>query len=188
MTGKLLLLLGPSGSGKGTVMEYLKKNFPEFKFPPSYTTREMRPGEVEGEVYHFVSEEEFKRKISEGKFLEWAIVHEDNYYGTKKEEILDALEAGQNVAREVDVQGVKSIRKILGKENVITLFITTPSWEELKERILSRADMTDEELKKREESYKDELKFAEECDYKVENQTGKLGDTLAKIYDIVNAI
>ncbi len=88
-----------SGSGKGTVIAHLRKVFPDAVFPLSCTTRSPRPGEKDGEVYHFINKEEFQRRIKAGDILEWAIVHHDNYYGTLKQPILDALKAGKIVIR-----------------------------------------------------------------------------------------
>lgn len=186
--GKLILILGPSGSGKGTIIQYIKKNYPEFIFPRSYTTRDMRPGEKEGEVYHFISKEEFKSKIQNGEFLEYATVHQDNLYGTIKSEIIEPLKQGKTVVREVDVQGVESIWSKLGKENVTTIFITTPSWDDLRDRILGRADMTFEELEKREQSYHTEMKFAEICNFVIESITGQIDKALARTKEIIDSI
>lgn len=186
--GKLILILGPSGSGKGTIIQYIKKNYPDFVFPRSYTTRDMRPGEKDGEVYHFISKEEFKAKIQNGEFLEYAVVHQDNMYGTIKSEIMTPLQEGKTVVREVDVQGVESIWDKFGKENVTTIFITTPSWDDLRDRILGRADMTFEELEKREESYYNEMKFAALCDHVIESITGQIDKALAKTKQIIDAI
>ena len=87
LDGKLFIVSGPSGVGKGSLIAQLKKLFPEFVFPISHTTRPMRPGENEGEVYHFISKEEFERGIEAGEFLEYAYIHQSNYYGTLKKPI-----------------------------------------------------------------------------------------------------
>ena len=100
MQGKLFLLVGPSGSGKSSVLSELKKRYPDYVFPLSATTRAIREGEKEGEVYHFLSKEEFKKGIDSGRFLEWAIVHQDNYYGLIKAPIMEALEEGKTIIRE----------------------------------------------------------------------------------------
>ncbi len=183
--GKLILILGPSGSGKGTIMHYLKKEHPEFVFPPSYTTRDPRPGEIEGDIYHYVSREEFDQLIENDDLLEWAIVHEDNYYGTNRKEIEAGLAEGKVVIREVDIQGVESIWEKMGKENVETLFITAKTWDDLQERILDRADMSEEELEKRQRSYEKETEFAEQCDYVLYNEYRKKDEAFA---DVENAL
>lgn len=184
--GKLILILGPSGSGKGTIINYLKKKYPHFTFPCSYTTRKPRPGEKDGDAYHFISKKQFKQLINTDVFLEWAIVHSDNYYGTNRHEILDSLNDGQIVVREVDVQGVESIWKILGKENVITVFVTTPSWLYLKHRIVKRSKISQTELRSRERSYGYETKFASSCTHVVESLDDKIPETFAQIDKIIS--
>lgn len=184
MKGRLFLILGPSGSGKGTVIRYLKEHFPAFVFPVSCTTRVPRPGEREGDIYHFVNNDEFERRIKSGEFLEWAVVHGDNYYGTLRRPILDALQSGKTVIREVDMQGVQSIRDILPSD-VVTIFITTESWEELKRRILARHEESDQELTQRHESFLREMTFARECDYVVENKRDREEDCFREVVNII---
>lgn len=169
MSGILYLILGPSGSGKGTVLSLLKQRHPEFVFPVSCTTRVKRPTEVEGEVYHFISKEEFKRRIEAGEFLEWAVVHQDNYYGTMKAPIMEALAAGKTVVREVDVQGVRSIRALMPGDQCVSIFLTVPDWETLKGRILQRAVMSEEELARRHESFLKEKEWERECDHVIQS-------------------
>lgn len=185
--GKLFLILGPSGSGKGTVINYLRKKFPQAIFPLSCTTRQPRPNEKDGEVYHFLTREEFQERISAGEFLEWAVVHNDNFYGTLKKPILDTLASGKIVVREVDMQGVESIRKILPPEQVVAIFITAPSWENLKRRILGRSKILDDELKKREESFKREMEFSKKCDFVVMSEEGRINEFCQKTADIIRS-
>ena len=182
--GKLVLILGPSGSGKGTVLDFLKHKHPEFVFPLSCTTRQMRPNEKDGDVYNFVSEKVFKEKIENGEFLEYAFIHDMNYYGTLKKPILDALESGKVVVREVDVQGVRSIREILPADLLITIFLNA-NWDDLEKRICKRAPITDEELKERHESYPREMKWLEECDFVVESVEGKIDEQCRVVEDII---
>lgn len=185
--GKLFLILGPSGSGKGTVIKYLRKKFPEAVFPISCTTRMPRPGEQEGDMYHFLTKEEFGKRIAAGEFLEWAMVHHDNKYGTLKKPILDAIDGGKIVIREVDMQGVKSIRALLPKEKVISIFITAPSWGNLKKRITGRSPLGRDELLQREKSFAREMEFSRECDYVVMSEQGKIKEYSEKVGDIVAA-
>lgn len=181
----MFLILGPSGSGKGTVIAYLRRQFPQAIFPLSCTTRKPRPREQDGQVYNFISKEDFKRKIETGEFLEWAVVHHDNYYGTLKRPILDALNFGKIVIREVDMQGVESIRKILPQDQVTAIFLTAPSWEKLKNRILKRSKISDEELKQREESFKREMEFSRKCDFVVMSEEGEIDEFCKKVEDII---
>lgn len=183
--GKLFLILGPSGSGKGTVIDYLRKEFPNAVFPLSCTTRTPRPGEKDGQVYNFLTKEEFQKKIGTGDFLEWAIVHHDNYYGTLKQPILDALKAGKTVIREVDMQGVKSISKLLPRDQMVAIFITAPSWENLKQRILGRSNIPEEELNQREDSFKREMEFSRDCDFVVMSKEGKIEEFCGEVASII---
>lgn len=176
ITGQLILILGPSGTGKGTVIAHLKKTFPELVFPASYTTRDTRPGEKAGEVYHFITQEKFKQKIDRGDFLEYAIVHGDNYYGTDKNEILKNLRKGKTVLREVDIQGVNSLKQIIPLEHIHTIFITTDSWQKLEKRIKKRANISQEELLKREKSYHKEIESLNEMDHILYSEEGKIDE------------
>ena len=183
--GKLILIIGPSGSGKGVVIRSLKKNYSSYIFPISCTTRLPRPGERDGEVYHFISRDDFLKRIERGDFLEWAIVHHDHYYGTLKEPILDALSGGKILVREVDVQGMNSILKILPKDQVVTIFLTTPSWEILQARILHRHKETEHELIQRKISFEKELEESKKCDYIVHSLEGQIPKMVSEIEKII---
>lgn len=183
--GKFFLILGPSGSGKGTVIHCLRKEFPNAVFPLSCTTRMPRPGERDGEVYHFLTKEEFQKKIDASDFLEWAVVHHDNFYGTLKKPISDALAAGQIVIREVDMQGVEAIRKLIPRDQVKAIFITAPSWENLKKRILGRSAIPEEELKQREDSFKKEMEFSKQCDFVVMSEEGEIDEFCSEVASII---
>lgn len=185
MNGKLFLIVGPSGSGKSSVFEELKNRHPEFYFPLSATTRAMRPGEKDGMIYHFYTQERFKKGILNEEFLEYAVVHQDNYYGLIKKPVLEALEKGNTVIREVDIQGFESIREVIPKKNLVTIFITVPDVKDLVERITQRSKMSEDELKKRLKSMQIEIKKARECDYLVENKAGELEKTVGKVEKII---
>lgn len=184
LTGKLFIISGPSGVGKGTVIRALKQQFPNFVFPISHTTRPMRPGEKDGEVYHFITSERFKEGISKGEFLEWAQVHKSFYYGTLKKPILDALEQGKIVIREVDVQGFHSIRKVIPRENLVTIFLKAENSKKLIERIEKRGHLPTEEVVQRMVSAELEMKDAELFDYQVwslENQIPQCVEDVKRI-------
>lgn len=185
MKGKLFLILGSSGSGKGTVLSALRERHGEWIFPLSCTTRGKRPHEKDGEVYNFISKKEFQAKIEAGEFLEWAVVHQDNYYGTLKRPILEALEGGKTIVREVDVQGLRSIRGIISKDQLVSIFLTVKSWSVLKARILKRSKISDDEMKKRYESYLRESEWARECSYVVESVEGEQEEIIKKIERII---
>lgn len=185
MKGKLFLIVGPSGSGKSSVMMGLKKLHPEYTYPLSATTRPLREGEKDGDIYHFYTQVQFEKGLKKGEFLEHALVHESYYYGTLKKPIQEALEAGKTLVREVDIQGFDSLRKALPKENLVTIFITVPNKEELIERIVNRASISQGELKKRIESMHREFTWARECDYLVENRSGELQKSVTAVAEII---
>ncbi|MFA6992382.1 MAG: guanylate kinase [Candidatus Gracilibacteria bacterium] len=186
-SGKLFLIVGPSGSGKGTVIKELKRLYPGFVFPVSYTTRNPRSGEKDGEVYHYVSKQEFERMIKDDELLEYAIVHSDNYYGTSKNDILKPLKGGAVVIREVDIQGFHSIGKIVPKEHLVSIFMKVSDENDLKQRILRRGKISDEEMEERMESARKELVQAVDCNYQVENKWGDPSTCIGKVRDIILA-
>lgn len=169
------------------MIDALKRDFPDFFYPVSSTTREKRPGEVEGGVYNFISREEFEAGISEGKFLEYAVVHSDNYYGTQKEPIMKALEAARHVVREIDIQGFESIKKEIPPENLVSIFLYVNSWEVLRSRILRRHQESDEELEQRRESFEREMERRNLCDYQVESREGEIQECVDEVEAIIRA-
>ena len=185
MKGKLFLILGPSGSGKGSVLEKLRAKHPDFLFPVSATTREKRPGEKDGVTYHYITKMEFEAGIKKSEFLEHALVHEINYYGIPKKPIMDGLAEGKTIVREVDIQGFEEIRKHIDPKNLVSIFITVPNQQELVDRIIKRAPISEEELKHRIVSMRMELAKARECDYLVENKMGELEKTVEKVEKII---
>jgi guanylate kinase len=185
LIGKFFLIVGPSGSGKSSVLKMIKQRYAGFVYPISFTTRAIREGESDGEVYHFIGVDEFKKKIEAGEFLEYALVHKTNYYGTDKKMILDALEIGAVVVREVDVQGFMSIRDLIPKENLVTIFIDLGDENELEERIRNRAEMSEDEFEKRMESMKKEMAMKELCNYSVKNPFGKLNECVSDVEKII---
>lgn len=185
MKGKLFIIVGPSGSGKSSVLMEFKKRHPEYVYPLSATTRPMRDGEKDGDIYHFYSKERFEKGIKNDEFLEYAIVHQDNYYGLIKKHVIDALKEGNTVVREVDIQGFDSIKEKMPPKNLVTIFITVPDKQELIDRITHRAAISEDELKKRLESMHKEFARARDCDYMVENKHGELEKTVAKVEEII---
>lgn len=173
MSRKFILIIGPSGVGKGTMLRMLRERHPEIFFPVSATTRGPRPGEKEGETYYFLSNEAFLQKMNAGEFLEYAHVHGGNSYGTLKAPILKALEEGKTVVREVDYQGFLSIKQIIPNQ-ITSIFILPPSLDILKKRIRGRAPISNAELDARMESLKKEIAIAKECDIQLETIDGDL--------------
>lgn len=165
--GKLILIIGPSGTGKGTMINLLKEDYKDFIYPISATTRKRRENEQEGVQYYFLTKDEFENKIENNEFLEYANVHNSAYYGVLKQPILVGLKEGKTLIREVDYQGFNSIKEIIPKENLKTLFIMPVCDEILIKRINERAAISQDELNKRLQSIKDEVKMANLCDSQV---------------------
>jgi guanylate kinase len=185
--GTLALIVGVSGSGKGALMAAARTAFPDAVFPVSCTTRALRPGEVAGETYEFVTDAEFDARSARGDFLEWAH-YGGHRYGTAKGEILNALTQGKLVLREVEVQGARHIRDALPKENVVSIFIHAGTWELLAARIQARAPISEEELAKRRERYEDEMSFQAEADHVLENRDGALAEATAAFTTLLASI
>ena len=143
--GILLVMSGPSGAGKGTLCAHLREQIP-VALSNSATTRAPRKGEQEGVNYFFMTQDEFKQKIQEDGFIEWAKVY-DNYYGTPRKYVEDMLDAGQNVMLEIDPQGAKSVK--LRIPDAVLVFIMPPSYKELERRIRGRGTETEEQIEKR---------------------------------------
>ncbi len=180
--GNVIVISAPSGTGKTTVCKHLLKMVPNLVFSVSYTTREKRPGEIEGKDYYFVSKEEFVKMVKEKKFLEWAKVY-DHYYGTPKKFVEQAINSNKDILLDVDVQGGKNIKKIY--PNGIFIFLLPPSKKVLLERIKKRGKDTPEEIVKRLKNIKQELKYIKYYDYVVVND--KLDETLKTIVSIITA-
>lgn len=179
------MIIGPSGVGKGSIISKIKDKLPNTVFPVSFTTRAKREGEIEGQTYFFISKGKFEEKIKRGEFLEYALVHKKAYYGTDKKTITEGLKNNQNVIREIDFQGYESVKKILNKEQYKTIYITAGDWNTLKERITSRAAITDEELEKRHQSFLIEEKYKDEADFIISNKNGELDKAVQNIIDII---
>ena len=164
---RLVVLAGPTAVGKGTVSTFIRENFPEVRFSVSATTRAPRPGEVDGVHYYFVSDEEFDRKIAAGELLEWAVVHNSYRYGTPRPPIDDALEQGQSILLEIDLQGARLVRAAMPEARLI--FLLPPTWEELVRRLIGRGTEAPAEQQRRLETAKVELAAQDEFDFKVTN-------------------
>lgn len=166
--GKIFFFSGPSGVGKGTLINHLRETQPDFVFPASCTTRAPRPGEIHGETYYFITKEEFEAKIAQGDFLEYAHVHGETYYGTLKAEILEPIKNGKTVIREFDVQGFSQARERLDRKDFVSIFLRpAEDIDTLVRRIKERAPISDEELEKRMTSMEKELALADIYDYQI---------------------
>lgn len=167
MSNKLIVIAGPTAVGKGTVVDYIVKNFPRMHVSVSATTRQPRPGEIEGKNYFFLSDEEFDRLIADGEMLEYATVHGLNKYGTPRRPVLEALERGEHVILEIDLQGARQVRETMPEAKFI--FIGPPSWDELVRRLTGRGTESAEEQAKRLETAREELAAQGEFDHVVIN-------------------
>lgn len=186
---KIFFIVGPSGVGKGTLVGELKKRHTDWYFPPSVTTRQPRSGEVDGAQYKFVSDIEFDNYITEGELLEWALVHGLHRYGTLKKLILAAAERGQTVVREVDIQGLISIKKNLDQNLFKAIFIAPPDLATLRERILRRQpEMDPQELADRLTSVAKELAQQNLADAVVISQEGAVEQMVEEVEGIIRKI
>ncbi len=179
--GKLFILSGPSGAGKGTICKALLAET-DLELSVSMTTRNPRTGETEGESYYFVSKDEFLRKIDASGFLEYAEVY-GNFYGTPKQPVIDKLSAGTDVILEIDMQGALKV-----KENYpdgVFIFILPPSMSELRKRLTGRGTETAEAIEMRLGETLKELSYIDKYDYCVVN--GQLEEAVARVKAIVTA-
>jgi len=159
----MLIISGPSGSGKSSLMSEMFKKIDNIYFSISTTTRAKRDKEEEGVDYNYITKEEFEKDITDGLFLEWAKVH-DNYYGTSLKTILKALHEGKLVVFDIDVQGHKIAREKFG-DAITSVFITTPNQDELKSRLMNRGTDTEEVIEKRINNAVSEMTRVREYNY-----------------------
>ncbi len=162
----MVILSSPSGVGKTTLTKKIQQKYKNFKISVSHTTRTPRSNEVDGVDYHFVSKEKFKELISNGKFYEYAKIFE-NYYGTLKS-IVDETIRENDILFDIDWQGTKQLSKFKNL-NLIKIYLITDK-EELKSRLIKRNQNTDEEVKKRFDSFDEDIKHWNDYDYIIINQ------------------
>ena len=170
VTGHVVIVMAPMGSGKGTLVTRALETFPSLTTTVSCTTREPRAGEVNGREYHFISAAEFSEKVAAGDFLEWATFGL-NRYGTLKSEIIPKLEAGMVVIAEIEVQGVEQLHALIPSDHMTTVYIEAGGWEVLRARALARAPMSDAELAKRYERFLVERESKNIADVIIDNST-----------------
>jgi guanylate kinase len=164
--GKLIVLTGPSGAGKGTLLTALLAEHPEIYVSISATTRAPRPGEVHGQHYFFYDRPQFERMVAQGEFLEWA-EFAGNCYGTPRQPVVDQIEAGKIVILEIELEGARQVRQSFPQAQRI--FIMPPSFEELENRLRNRGTETDEVVKRRMQRAKAEIEAAGEFDVQIVN-------------------
>ena len=179
MKGKLIIVSGPSGSGKSTVTKIVKDKL-NIPLSISATTRNPRDGEIDGKDYFFLSEEEFKNKIANDEFYEYAEVH-GNYYGTLKKTVEDNLNRGLNVILEIDVQGALIAKE--KKKDAILVFFRTKDMEVLEKRLRDRKTDSEEVIQTRLKNAETELKYENKYNYTIINEN--LEDSIQELIDII---
>ena len=180
--GMLLVISGPSGTGKGTLIKRLMEEDPTLVFSVSATTRAPRPGEINGVHYHFVTGEQYDQLVAEGAFVEYATVH-GNRYGTLRSEVYQRLERGENVVLDIDVQGALNV--IAHEKEKVSIFILPPSMKVLRERLTGRGTETDEAVERRLHNAIWEISQKDQYQYKVINDD--LEDCVRKLQAIIAA-
>jgi guanylate kinase len=185
--GILFVISAPSGTGKTTLCENLRAT-PDFIYSVSCTTRPPRAGEENGIDYHFLSRDDFQRRIERGEMLEYAQVHGNNYYGTLKATVKEALEQGTDVLLDIDVQGAATIRKTddaMVRDSLVDVFIMPPTIEELERRLRKRGSETEEQVQQRLSTGREESKLWRLYKYTI--LSGSMEEDLTKFRAIMRA-
>ena len=178
--GVLFVLSSPSGAGKSTIARMLREDQPELVVSVSYTTRPIRPGEIDGVDYHFVDLERFRAMVANHEFLEWAHVF-GHRYGTPKAQVWNVLEQGRDILFDIDWQGAQQLHQLAGGD-IVRVFILPPSMTELRTRLERRATDTAEVIDARMDRAANEVSHWDGYDYVLVN------DDVAKCFDCVKTI
>ena len=182
--GQLIILSGPSGVGKSTIVKRVMEQYPNLRFSVSATTSEIRPGEVDGVSYYFVSREQFMDMIARDELLEHA-EYVGNCYGTPAKPIDEALDFGYDILLDIEVQGALQVKA--KRPEAVSVFILAPSFEELERRLVSRGDTAPDKIQKRLETARKEYAVAPQYDYLVVSETGKVEEAADEILSIIKA-
>ncbi|MHB8618935.1 MAG: guanylate kinase [Chloroflexota bacterium] len=180
--GRLFILSGPSGVGKDAAIKRMKAHGFPMHYTVTATTRQIRPGEVDGKDYHFISQEEFDSMVENDNLLEHANVY-GKRYGTPKRQVLDALAAGKDVLLKIDTQGAATVKNKIPE--AIRIFLAPPSYEELKQRLIERSTESPEALQRRLLNTEAEMACAGEYDYVVCNRSAALEAAVEEIKNII---
>ncbi len=164
--GRLIVLTGPSGVGKGTLMRSLLRCHPDLYYSVSATTRSPRPGEIDGKHYYFITRSKFEKLVAAGEFLEWA-EFAGNYYGTPKEAVFNQIQSGKTVVLEIELEGARQIRKSF--PGALSIFLLPPSFDELEKRIRGRGQDAEEAIARRLQRAQAEINAANEFDLQIVN-------------------
>jgi guanylate kinase len=180
-----IIFSAPSGSGKTTIVKHILQTFPNIKFSVSATTRPMRPGEVDGKDYHFISVEDFKSKIESGEFIEYEEVYPGLFYGTLKSEVQKIWNDGGIVIYDMDVVGGINLKKQFGDES-LSFFVKVPSIEKLEQRLRSRGTESEEKIQMRVSKAKQEMDYEDQFDFVLINNN--LENTLKIAQEIISSL
>jgi guanylate kinase len=180
--GKLIVLTGPSGVGKGTLLRALLKRHPEIYYSVSATTRPPRPGEIDGKDYYFTNRSQFEKLVANGEFLEWA-EFAGNYYGTPREAVLRQICSGKSVVLEIELEGARQIHKSF--PSVKSIFILPPNLAELEQRIRGRGQDPEDAIARRLRRAEEEIQAANEFEVQIVNDNFEkaLGAVEAAMYE-----
>jgi guanylate kinase len=174
--GKLIVLTGPSGVGKGTLVRSLLARHPDLYLSVSATTRSPRPGEVDGRSYYFVTKEQFEQMTRSGQLLEWA-EYAGNYYGTPRAQVEEKIAQGRFVVLEIEVIGARKIKQTFPE--ALRIFILPPSTSELERRLRGRGQDSNDAIARRLEKAEEELAASDEFDLQIVNEN--LDEALSQI-------
>ena len=167
MSGKMIVICAPSGTGKSTLLNRLKADIPDLVWSVSCTTRPMRAGEEHGRDYFFIKAHNFEKQIADNEFIEWAKVH-SNYYGTSKRFVNEGLSKNWKMLFDLDVQGADAMKRIYG-DDAHVIFIEPPSIEELEKRLMARGTDSIEVIRERIENARKELEKKDKYDHLILN-------------------
>ncbi len=182
--GILVVLSGPAGSGKGTVVSSVFEKSNDFVYSVSATTRDPRPGEVDGVHYHFITKEQFEELILNNSVLEYTN-YVGNYYGTLKSAVEGKLEEGKNVILEIEVDGAMQVKTKF--PDAVLVMVIPPDFKTLEYRLRNRGTNTDEDIKRRLLRACDEMRFFNRYDYLIVNQDGEAGRAADEFIGIIEA-
>ncbi len=171
--GMAIIVSGPSGAGKSSICALVRREMTDIRFSVSCTTRPPRPGESHGKDYYFISHEEFRARIGNGEFIEYAEVF-SNYYGTLKSEVMDCVTRGEDVFLDIDIQGAMQIRGAAASDPLLArcaefIFVVPPSLEELERRLRDRKSDSEEQIRQRLDKAAYEISFWKKYDYLLVN-------------------
>jgi guanylate kinase len=178
-TKKMVIITAPSGSGKTTIVNHLLAEMPQLAFSVSASTRKPREGEIDGVNYHFISLEEFTRKIAHHEFAEFEMVYEGKYYGTLKSELDRIWNEGKTPMVDIDVQGALRLKKHYG-HHTLSLFIQAPDIKALEQRLRARGSESEQSLKERIDKAAEELTYSAQFDHIIINDQLELACAQAK--------